>query len=56
MERFEDKCNVVMLGGFSHSTGEGILNRSEAVYLGDVYVEVEKRLAQEATMQKLNTG
>jgi len=32
----------VVFWGFSNSTGESILNSLEAVYLGDVYVEVER--------------
>ncbi len=42
MERFEDRCDVVMLGSFGDSTGEGILNSLKAVYLGDVYVQEER--------------
>ena len=34
----------MVFGGFGDSTGEGILNSLEAVYLGDVYVQ-EKSIA-----------
>ena len=32
-----------MFSGFSNSTGESILKSLEAVYLGDVYVQEEKK-------------
>ena len=44
VEFFENMSDVVVVGGFSDSTGESILNRLEAVYLSDVYV-MEKRVA-----------
>ena len=42
MEFFANMSDVVVFWGFSNSTGESILNSSEAVYLGDVYVQEER--------------
>jgi len=39
VEFFEKKSDVVVFWGFSDSTGESILNSTEAVYLDDVYVQ-----------------
>ena len=44
MEFLENRSDVVILGGFSDSTGENILNSLEAVNLSDVNVQ-EKSIA-----------
>ena len=42
VECLDNRSDVVVFGGFSNSTGENILNRLKAVYLGDVYVQEER--------------
>ena len=42
VEFLENRSDVVMLWGFSNSTGKSILNSLEAVYLGDIYVQEER--------------
>ena len=36
MERFQDRGDVMVFGGFGDSKSEGILNILDADYLGDV--------------------
>ena len=42
MEIFENRSDVVVFWGFSSSTGEGVLNSLETVYLSDVSVQEER--------------
>ena len=44
VEFFENRSDVMVSWGFSYGTGESILNKLEALYLGDVYVQ-KKRIA-----------